>query len=477
MTTLDVAVVGAGPAGLAAATLCAERGLSTSLYDEQAGPGGQMYRGITNAPRALADVLGDDYWAGSRLVASFRTSGARYVPAATVWAIAREDDGTFALSVTAGPPHARGTTSVRARAVVLATGAHERPFPVPGWTLPGVITAGGAQILLKTAAVVPEGRTILAGSGPLLWLLAWQYARAGVAIAAMLDTTPRGRLAQALPHAAAFLSSPYFAKGRELVRAVRRHTRVVEYVASLAIEGEAHATAVRFRAHGVEATLPVDQVVLHQGVIPDVNLAHAAGCALAWNEAQACFVPAVDAWGGTSVPGLYVAGDGAGIAGAAAAVPLGRIAALAAMNAIGRIDGDERARAALAHRRELARALRGRAFLDTLYRPADAMRLPEGDTLVCRCEEVTAATIVELARAGCVGPNQMKAYTRCGMGPCQGRFCGVTVTELIAREQHRPPADVGHYRTRFPAKPVTLAEVAAGPTSPAALRAVVRPPH
>jgi thioredoxin reductase len=474
VTTLDVAVVGAGPAGLAAATLCAERGLSTALYDEQAGPGGQVYRGITSAPRAVAGVLGDDYWAGAALVAPFRTSGARYVPEATVWAIARDDDGSLVLSVTAGTSHARHTTGIRARAVILATGAHERPFPVPGWTLPGVITAGGAQILLKTAAVVPEGRTVLAGSGPLLWLLAAQYARAGVAVAALLDTTPRGRLAQALPHAAAFLRSPYFAKGRELVRAVRRHTRVVEHVASLVIEGDAHATAVRFRAHGAGDTLPVDQVVLHLGVLPDLNLAHAAGCALEWSDAHACFAPRVDAWGGTSVPGLYIAGDGAGIAGAAAAVPAGRIAALAALNALGRIDGDERAHSAIAHRRDLARALRGRAFLDTLYRPADAMRLPEGSTLACRCEEVTAATIIELARAGCAGPNQMKAYTRCGMGACQGRFCGVTVTELIAREQRRAPADVGCFRTRFPAKPVTLADVAAGPTSAAALSAVVR---
>jgi len=217
-------------------------------------------------------------------------------------------------------------------------------------------------------------------------------------------------------------------------------------------------------------------VLLHQGVVPDVNLAGAAGCALAWNELQACFAPVVDTWGGTSVPGLFVAGDGAGIAGALAAEARGRLAALAAANAVGRIDGSARERAAQRPLRELAHALRGRRFLDVLYRPPEAFRVPTGATLACRCEEIPAAAIVQLARDGCAGPNQMKAFTRCGMGPCQGRFCGLTVTEIIARTQSRPSAEVGFLRSRFPSKPVALADVAAGPATPEALRAVVRTP-
>ena len=476
MTTLDVAIVGAGPAGLAAATLCAERGLSTSLYDDQRAPGGQIYRGVTTATRARAEFLGEDYWRGATLVPPFERSGARYVPDATVWALARRDDGTFGVTVGLGPPEARFATTVEARAVILATGAQERPYPIPGWTLPGVMTAGGAQLLLKTSALIPRGRTVLAGSGPLSWLLAAQYLRAGVAIAAYLDTTPRGRLAQAAPLAPGFMLSPYLAKGLDLVRFVRRRVRVVEYVTELAIEGATAAEAVRFRHGSHEETLPADLVLLHQGVVPDVQLASAAGCALAWHDAQACFVPTVDAWGGTSVPGLYVAGDGAGIAGAEAAESRGRLAALAVANALGRIDGGARDAAAVPHRRALAQAMRGRAFLDALYRPADAFRIPHGDTIVCRCEEVTAAGVLQLAREGTPGPNQMKAYTRCGMGPCQGRFCGLTVTELIAHAQRRKPADVGALRARFPVKPVTLGELAALPVTDEARRAVERTP-
>ncbi len=476
MTTLDVAIVGAGPAGLAAATLCAEHSLSTSLYDEQAWPGGQVYRGIGASPLRRPDILGDDYWHGATLVRAFANSGTRYVPGASVWSVGRGEDGTFSLGMTIGPPEARSAISVAARAVILATGALERPFPIPGWTRPGVMGAGGAQALLKTAGVVPQGRTVIAGCGPLVWLLARQYLRAGVPIAALLDTTPRGRMLEAARHFPDFLRSPYFAKGLALTREVRRGVQVIDHVESLAVEGDAQtqaATAVRYAvAGGASATIEVDQVLLHQGVVPDVALASAGGVALAWNPLQACFEPVVDAWGGTSLPGLYVAGDGGGIAGAQAAEARGRVAALAVANALGRIDGRARDAAAQGHRRALGAALRGRRFLDTLYRPADAFRLPEGNTLVCRCEEVSAATVRELAREGCAGPNQMKAYSRCGMGPCQGRFCALTVTELIASEQRRDPAEVGHARLRWPVKPLALSELASLPVTPEARRAV-----
>ncbi len=473
MSIIDVAIVGAGPAGMAAATRCREFGLDATVYDEQSGTGGQIYRGITRSPLLRPEVLGADYWHGAPLVRAFETSGAVHVPDATVWSAVANDDG-IALGIAVGTPGQRLSRMVQARAVILATGALERPFPISGWTLPGVMGAGGAQILLKTAGVVPQGRTVLAGSGPLLWLLAWQYLRAGVAIDAMLDTTPRGRLSKALRHAPDFARSPYCAKGRELVRTVRRDVKVIEYVTALAIEGDLAARAICYTADGREHTIPVDQVMLHQGVVPDVNLAQAAGCTLAWHPQQACFAPVVDAWGGTAAAGLYVAGDGAGIAGALAAVPRGRLAALAVANALGRINHVTRDSIAQRDRDDLAVAMRGRAFLDVLYRPADAFLLPTGSTLVCRCEEVDAQTVIDLARQGCAGPNQMKAYVRCGMGPCQGRFCGLTVNALIAREQQREPADVGYYRLRFPVKPVTLEEMAAGPTTPEAVDAVVR---
>lgn len=471
---LDLAVVGAGPAGLAAATVAAECGLTVALFDEQRGVGGQIHRAITASPLARPDVLGADYWAGGSLVRAFERCGARHVPGASVWSLAANGDGTLALAVSTGVPVAPRSALVKARAVIAATGALERPVPIPGWTLPGVMSVGAAQILLKTAGLVATRGTVIAGSGPLLWLYAWQCLAAGGTIEALLDTTPRGRLARALRHAGGFLLSRYAIKGFELVRAVRARVRVIDHVESVAALGDERVTGVRFATRGTTDTLACDTLLLHQGVVPHANLALAAGCEIAWNVAQACFEPVVDRWGGSSLPGLWIAGDAANVAGADAAAPRGALAALAAANALARFDAAERERKARPWRAALARALRGRAFLDTLHEPADAFRVPRDATIACRCEEVSAERIVQALRAGASGPNQAKALTRCGMGPCQGRLCAPTVTALVVETCGMAPADAGTYRQRFPVKPVTLGELASLPGSDAADAAVVR---
>jgi thioredoxin reductase len=466
---VDVLVVGAGPAGLSAAATCAQHGMSVALADEQPSPGGQIYRGIVDGPLAQSDLLGDDYRRGAALTEAFDRSGAQYLPRTTVWSVERRDEG-FAIGLSTS----REAGVAHARAVVIATGALERPFPIPGWTLPGVMMAGAAQALLKSSAAVAREGVVLAGNGPLLWLVAWQYLRAGAPPVALLDTTPSGRLKQALRHAPAFLASGYFGQGLALVRDVRRHVRVVEYVDALVIEGDDSARHVRFRARGQADAIDAQHVLLHQGVVPDINLASALGCAIEWDDANACFRPTVDEWGGTSVPGAYAAGDGAGIGGAQAAAMRGQLAALAIANAQGRLQGSERDALARPLMRAHAQALRGRRFLDELYRPADVFRIPQGETVACRCEEVPAAAIARAARDGCAGPSQAKSYTRCGMGPCQARYCGLTVTEIVARETSRHPASVGPMRARFPVKPVTLGEVASMSVPESAHRAVVR---
>ena len=348
-----------------------------------------------------------------------------------------------------------------------------RPFPVPGWTLPGVMTVGAAQILLKSSGLVPHGRTVLAGCGPLLWLLAWQYLNAGLCIDAILDTTPRA--IRAIRHAPDFVLSPYLAKGLRLLLAVRRRVRVIANVVELRIEGRSHAESVVYRTISeTEQRLPVDTVFLHQGVVPNVNLAMAVGIEHRWDEMQLCWTPVLDAAGNCGIPGIAVAGDGAGIAGAEAAQARGEIAGLAAVKALrpealGRVLPDETTVRAC-----LKRAMRGRAFLDAYYQPMSQFRRPVGNTIVCRCEEVTAGQIIDTVALGCNGPNQMKAFLRCGMGACQGRLCGLTVTELIAHARGVAPQATGYYRIRPPVKPITLAELAQLPKNESALRSVAR---
>jgi NADPH-dependent 2,4-dienoyl-CoA reductase/sulfur reductase-like enzyme len=459
----DVAVVGAGPAGLVAATTTASLGLATIVFDDSASPGGQVYRAVTTTPLRRPEVLGRDFWHGASLVRPFRSSGAEYLPGTTVWAVARRADGGFDLGVSGGRPGARIGGQFAARALVIATGAIERPLPFPGWTLPGVMTAGAVQALLKSSALVPAGRVVLAGSGPLLWQVAWHCTNAGAALEAVLETIPRGRLAEAMRHAPGFMFSGYLAKGLELVRTVRRRTRVVEHVEALEAHGVERATRLRYAVDGAWNELAVDLVVVSHGVVPNIHLPAALGCELAWNDDHSAFQPVADAWGGTTVESVFVAGDVASIAGAQAAPARGRLAALAAANALGRIDAARRDAEGERAMREVAHALRGRPFLDALYQPAPAFRQPEGDTVVCRCEEVTAAAVREAVRGGAATLHEVKAATRCGMGPCQGRTCLGIVAELVAAERGVAPGTLVPPSIRFPLRPVTLAELAAWP--------------
>ena len=461
----DVVVIGAGPAGLAAAATSAEAGLSTLLLDENIGPGGQVFRAIASTPVNERNQLGADYWAGAELVQALRASSAEIIQRATVWSL----DRNLEIAVSIGGASA----FVKARRVILATGALERPFPIPGLTLPGVMTAGAAQTMLKSSALVPDGRTVIAGKGPLLWLLAAQILRLGGRIDRILDTTGRGNYFAALPHAFTFLTSPYFAKGLSMMREVRAKVQVVSGVTELAAAGDGQLASVSYVAGGTREIIPADLLLLHQGVVPNVNLAMAAGIEHRWDELQLCWSPTLDASGNSSVAGIAIAGDGAGIGGANAAVVRGRIAARAAVEALAPAAAAKLA-PMVTLRADLTKAERGRAFLDTLFRPAPQFRIPSGDTIVCRCEEVTAKDILDAVAIGATGPNQLKAYRRTGMGPCQGRLCGLTVTELMAQARAKNPREIGYYRLRAPVKPITLAELAAVPQSEADVKAVVR---
>jgi NADPH-dependent 2,4-dienoyl-CoA reductase/sulfur reductase-like enzyme len=459
----DLVVIGGGPAGMAAASIAAERGLTTVLIDEQEHLGGQIYRSITTTPVKNRDILGKDYWCGEELVERLRTSGAEHWPSTTVWSISSD----LELGLSSG-----GNARLqRFKHVILATGAVERPTPIEGWTLPGVMGAGGAQILLKSSGIVHDG-VVIAGSGPLIWLIAAQYLRAGARIEAILDTTPGGAVGRSLNAFLEFLFSPYLGKGLGLLAEVRRRVKVISNVTNLRAEGDGRLQAVVYQRAGREERITADLLLLHSGVIPNLNLANATGCAQAWDPVQRCFRPTTDTWGASSVEGVSIAGDGAGILGAEAAAFSGRIAALSALCRVGRINRNERDALASAEQAGLRKASRGRKFLDLLYQPSAA--IPSDATKACRCEEVTVAQIRNATAMGAVGPNQMKSFLRCGMGPCQGRLCGNTVTQVMAAERGVSPSEVGYYRLRSPVKPLTLAELASMPREESDVKAVYR---
>jgi NAD(P)H-nitrite reductase large subunit len=247
-----------------------------------------------------------------------------------------------------------------------------------------------------------------------------------------------------------------------MVARVCAQTRVVHGAHALEVQGTDAAQRIQFRsAKGLEA-LEVDLVLLHQGVIPETALANSAGCAMHWHEPSRSFQPVLDEQWRSSLADVFIVGDGASVGGAVAAAEAGKAVAHGVAQALQLAVGTHQLRCWQQATRRCRHALRGRAFLDELFKPAPAFLAPPGaQTVVCRCEEVTVATVCAAARLGVAGPNQLKAFTRCGMGPCQGRQCAATVVELLAQEQGVSPGAQGPYRLRPPVKPLSLAEIAA----------------
>lgn len=449
----NLLIVGAGPAGLAAAATARARGLSVTCLDDQPTPGGQIWRGIealAETPRGAA--LGKSYLGGRSVAEAFRACGATYEANAQLWQL---EPGHMAFVSRAGRAWA-----IEADAVLLATGAQERPVPFPGWTLPGVLTVGAAQILLKSSGQVPDVPVYIAGSGPLPLLYANQLLALGGRIAGYLDTTPPGQWRGALRRFRPNLASvPDLADGlRWMAKLHLARVPMFRGVRDVEAMGEERLETLSFRtADGTAHRAPAALLLVHEGVVPSLHAALSLGCEMSWVDDQDCYAPVLDAWGETTRPGVFVAGDAAGIGGAKAAVLRGRLAALG----IAARRGQSMDAEAEPIRRALRQALALRPFLDAMYRPRREVFLPADDVVVCRCEEVTAGRIREVAGLGRPGPNQTKAFTRAGMGPCQGRQCGYTITRLLAEASGRAPGDIGFYRARPPLKPVTIGELAA----------------
>lgn len=455
-TNCELAVVGGGPAGLAAASLAAKLGVETVLFDEQPTLGGQVYRNIEANSRThdrLRAILGRDYFKGLALAERFRRSGAAHEPLSSVWQVSAA--GKLGISQNGK------SYLTKARRVILATGAMERSVPIPGWTLPGVMGAGAAQTLMKASGVVPDRPTVIAGSGPLIYLMAFQLMKAGAPLHGFIETSQMGLFEMGL---AALPLLPGFAgdllKGVSWIAALRK-TGVPFYKGrNLTVEGASRLEGVSFENGGRRRTLRASLLFLHEGVIPNNQITASLRCKHLWDIAQMAWRPQTDEWGSTTVDLVAVAGDGAGIGGARAAVHRGRLAALDAACRMGRISRTERDERAQPERQALRRETRFRAFLDRVYRPAEAISRLSDDAIACRCEEVTAGKLRALINEGFTDLNQLKSFSRCGMGQCQGRMCGGTVARILSESLGTDMESVGYYRLRLPVKPLPVAQLA-----------------
>jgi len=311
--------------------------------------------------------------------------------------------------------------------------------------------------LFKSSGIVEED-AILAGSGPLLWLVASQMVAAGSPPVAVVETTPPRRLQAALPHIlGALRGHHYLRKGLSLIRAVRRaKVPVFKDATNLEVIGDQDATGLQFISKGQRRTVSARHVALHQGVVPNPQITRLLGCDHYWDSKQHCFRPVTSACGLTSVEHVYVAGDGAGIMGAISADLQGRLAAQDIATSMGKSPPERSDRLAA----KLTKDAAIRPFLEALYAPAPDVMSPADAVTVCRCEDITAGAIRDAVDLGAPGPNQVKSYLRSGMGPCQGRVCGLVVATIIAQRRSVSMDETGYFRIRPPLKPLTLQELA-----------------
>ncbi|MEO0543074.1 MAG: NAD(P)/FAD-dependent oxidoreductase [Pseudomonadota bacterium] len=453
---IDLLIIGAGPAGMSAAITARKHGLTVLVVDEQFEPGGQIWRNIeTNSRINRSKILGSSYLEGKETVKRFRDCGAAYRPRTRVWQV---EAGCKAYMSTDGV-----ASQVKAKCMLLATGAQERPTPFPGWTLPGVMTVGAGQILLKTSYQVPKGRVWIAGNGPLSLLYAVQLLDVGGKIAGFLDTTPRQspfKLLSSFVKAAIHAPLDLF-KGLGWLLKLRRHVKFIRNVSDVEAIGDDKIQHLRYKTgSGLEDTVPADVLFVHEGIVPTIHPTLSLGCDHHWIGDQGSFAPTLNQWGETTKENIFVAGDGAGIGGARVACLRGELTALYIAHKTRHMSMAELQVQAKPVRSRLKNAMASRPFLDKLYFPRSEIFNPDGRALACRCEEVSVETVRDQANLQVFDPNKLKALTRAGMGPCQGRQCGYVIANLLAGSASCKPADIGLNRVRPPLKPLTLDELA-----------------
>lgn len=458
----ELAVIGAGPAGLEAAYAAASAGLDTVLIDQGPEAGGQYYH---RPPAAFvaADPTPVER-EGQALAERLGPAGVRPLFESTVWGAFREEaaDGWEIALNCAGAPR-----KLRAERLILATGAYDTPLPFPGWTLPGVITCGAALNFVKAQRVAPFKRVLITGTGPLLLSAAAHLIDAGVAVVAVCE-------ANRLPLRALADAPTLLRQGQRLREGWQYLTTLVRgrtpyrlgwsVVAAHGPERVTRATLARLAADGApiagsERTVEVDAVISGYGFTPNTGLARLIGCGFDFDAQTRHWLPKRDPDLRSDQPGVYLAGDGAGIGGAALSRLEGRLAGLTAAQDAGK--GNPATLAALRRdlQPQLARQRRFGRFLNRYFTPPPGLRaVLDEDTLLCRCEEVTFGQVRAAVADGAQTIGEVKAITRCGMGNCQGRMCENGIADAIraALGPDADPAGVGRYSVRPPLVPLTV---------------------
>lgn len=456
--TPEILVVGAGPGGLSAAIAARRAGAKVLVLDERALPGGQYFKQVAvETGEVPADA---QHLEGRRLIEVARAAGVEIRNGVDIW-------GAFQPTTLAATQDGAARTFTPARLIV-AAGAYERGVPFPGWTLPGVMTTGAAQTLWRSYRRLAGRRLLIAGNGPLNFQVATELAEGGAEIAAVIELAEMPVARSAVAFAAMAMASPRLAReGLAYRRQLSAAGVPVLYgSAVLRVDTAAPGLTVHVappRTRYSMRTFSVDTVCLGYGFQPSNEILRALGCEHGYDAARDQLVTrlAPDDTGRTSIPSVFALGDCTGLGGARMALAQGTLTGLAAASELGHAIGGELAAERDRARRELARH---RSFQAALWRLFEAPRLglelATSETVVCRCEEITASEIEAAIGEGCPSIGELKRTTRAGMGACQGRYCGSLLSRLMADRLGRAPEEDLRFAPRVPLKPVPVAAIA-----------------
>jgi NADPH-dependent 2,4-dienoyl-CoA reductase/sulfur reductase-like enzyme len=452
----EILVIGAGPAGLSAAIAARRAGAVVTVADERPAPGGQYFKQLLPDTE---EVAGPDHQhrEGARLIAEARRVGVEIRSGVEIW-------GAFGTNELIGTE----TDVVKRfspKRLIVATGAYERGVPVPGWTLPGVMTTGAAQMLWRSYRRLPGKRILIAGNGPLNLQVASELKAGGAEIVAVVELAPLAWQTALSELPRMFVASPRLVVDGLRYRARLAGTRVVYGSAVSRIQKTGRSLAVEVSSYPKRGeplgAYEVDAVCLGYGFHPSNEILRALGCRHGFDEMRRQFTTVLDETGRTSVENVYAVGDCTGLGGAHIALARGAIAGRAVAADLGHVSPDKAD--VVGAKRKLAGHRRFQAALWRLYAaPPLALELATPETLICRCEEITLARIEAALADGAPSIGELKRATRAGMGACQGRYCGPLMSQLLAERLGRPLDDEVRFAPRMPVKPVRIADIARG---------------
>lgn len=467
----QLVVIGAGPAGLNAAIEARRAGVESVLVlDDGFVPGGQIFRRF--GPRfSVTDSVaaGHEFREGDALISEALACGCEIRSRTIVW-------GIWGKQVAFAQEDGK-SGSVEAEAIIIASGARDRPIAFPGWTLPGVFTAGAAKTLVAIQRVLPGQRILMAGSGPLALAFSAQLREYGANVVEVAEAAPRPTIFAALR----LLASGEFQLLRDgiqyMVRLKRDRIPFHHSTIIVRVEGKKEvevAVVASVDAQwrvipGTERRIDVDTVLLGYGLEASSELYRLIGCQLHYDRDLGGWIPVKSERMATSLPGIFAAGDGSGIGGSRFAIQEGRIAGIWAAFELGKIaEPDAANRARPAHRR-LRSLGRFRSALNRIYHVGPGIHgLAKPDTVICRCEEKLANELDELISKGVTDPNIVRAQSRIGMGRCQGRNCASYVAATISTRCNIPIEDLPALSVRPPVRPVPISAIACERKQPAA---------